>query len=77
VRLQMQRRLPEMALSNLGIDSKLRACDLVSVRVRDVCQGDRVAARRLLCSTRHSARCSSRSCRRPVTPSKHGFGMLG
>jgi integrase len=45
VRLQMQRRLRELALFNLGIDSKLRACDLVSLRVRDVCHGDRVAAR--------------------------------
>ena len=43
VRLQMQQRLRELALFNLGIDSKLRACDLVSLRVRDVCHGDRVA----------------------------------
>jgi integrase len=41
----MQRRLRELALFNLGIDSKLRACDLVGLRVRDVCHGDRVAAR--------------------------------
>lgn len=45
VRLQMQRRLRELALFNLGIDSKLRACDLVSLRVRDVCHGDHAAAR--------------------------------
>jgi integrase len=45
VRLQMQRRLRELALFNLGIDSKLRACDLVGLRVRDVCRGDHVAAR--------------------------------
>lgn len=45
VRLEMQRRLRESALFNLGIDSKLRACDLVSLRVRDVCHGDHVAAR--------------------------------
>jgi hypothetical protein len=36
VRLQMQRRMRESALFNLGIDSKLRACDLVSLRVRDM-----------------------------------------
>ncbi len=40
VRLQMQRRLRELALFDLGIDSKLRACDLVKLRVRDVCHGD-------------------------------------
>ena len=45
VRLQMQQRLRELALFNLGIDSKLRACDLVSLRVHDVCHGDRVATR--------------------------------
>lgn len=45
VRLQMQQRLRELASFNLGIDSKLRACDLVSLRVRDVCHGDHVAAR--------------------------------
>ena len=45
VRLQMYRRQRELALFNLGIDSKLRACDLVSLRVRDVCHGDQVAAR--------------------------------
>jgi len=45
VRPQMQERLRELALFDLGIDSKLRACDLVRLRVRDVCHGDRVAAR--------------------------------
>src|SRR5215470_15847179 len=44
VRLQMQGRPRELALFNLGIDSKLRACDLVSLRVRDVCHGDHAAA---------------------------------
>ena len=33
VRLQMRRQLRELALFNLGIDSKLRGCDLVSLRV--------------------------------------------
>jgi site-specific recombinase XerC len=45
VRLQMEERTRELALFNLGIDSKLRACDLTSLRVRDVCQGERVAPR--------------------------------
>jgi len=35
----------ELALFNLGIDSKLRGCDLVSLKVRDVCHGDQVATR--------------------------------
>jgi hypothetical protein len=45
VRLQMENRLRELALFNLGIDSKLRGCDLVSLKVRDVCHGDAVASR--------------------------------
>lgn len=45
IRLQLAERLRELALFNLGIDSKLRACDLVKLRVRDVCHGERVAMR--------------------------------
>jgi hypothetical protein len=65
VRLQMESRVRELALINLGIDSKLRGCDLVALRVRDVCHGDQVATRAMSCNTRRSARCSSRS-RRPL-----------
>ena len=45
VRLQMEGRLRELALLNLGIDSKLRGCDLVCLKVREICQGDQVATR--------------------------------
>jgi integrase len=45
VRLQMESRVRELELFNLGIDSKLRGCDLVSLKVRDVCHGDHVASR--------------------------------
>src|SRR4030095_13665220 len=45
VRLQMEGLVRELALFNLGIDSKLRGCDLVALRVRDICRGDQVAAR--------------------------------
>jgi hypothetical protein len=36
VRLQMQGRVRDLALFDLGIDSKLRACDLVRLRLCDV-----------------------------------------
>ena len=75
VRLQIHRRLRESALFNSRIDSKLRACDLVSLRVRDVCHGDHVAARTVVCSTRLSAQCSSRSRRRRGKPSTPGSDM--
>ena len=45
VRLQMESRVRELALFNLGIDSKLRGCDLVGLKVRDICHGDQVATR--------------------------------
>ena len=45
IRLQLDHRACELALFNLAIDSKLRGCDLVSLRVRDVVQGSHVAAR--------------------------------
>lgn len=45
VRLQMEDRVRELALFDLGIDSKLRGCDLVRLKVRDICHGDQVASR--------------------------------
>jgi integrase len=43
--LQLEHRTQELAMFDLGLDSKLRSCDLVKLRVRDICHGDRVAAR--------------------------------
>lgn len=43
--LQVSRRTRELALFNLAIDSKLRGCDLVSLRVMDVMHGNGVAPR--------------------------------
>jgi hypothetical protein len=48
VRLQQEHRARELALVNLGIDSKLRACDLVSLKVRDITHGERVASRAIV-----------------------------
>ena len=48
LRLQLGERLRELAMFNLAIDSKLRSCDLVKLRVRDVCQGDRIAIRAIV-----------------------------
>jgi integrase len=57
IRLQLARRTRDLALFNLAIDSKLRACDLVRIRVRDVAQGGQVA---------HRAIILQRKTRRPV-----------
>ena len=48
VRLQIYARTLELALFDLGIDSKLRACDLVKLQVRDIAHGDRIAARAIV-----------------------------
>jgi integrase len=47
-RLHMAGRSRDLALFNLGIDSKLRGCDLVKLRVRDVCLGDQIAPRAII-----------------------------
>ena len=48
IRLQLDHRARELALFNLAIDSKLRGCDLVGLRVHDVVQGSHVAARAIV-----------------------------
>jgi integrase len=48
IRPQLKQDARELALFNLAIDSKLRSCDLVRLRVRDVCQGGRVASRAIV-----------------------------
>ena len=45
VRLQLRGSRRELALFNLAIDSKLRACDLLSLRVQDISHGQTIAAR--------------------------------
>lgn len=48
VRLQISSCTRDLALFNLAIDSKLRASDLVKLRVRDVSHGERVGARAIV-----------------------------
>ncbi len=48
IRLQLAKRIRELAMFNLAVDSKLRSCDLVKLRVRDVTHGDRVASRAIV-----------------------------
>ena len=43
LRLQLGYRTRELALFDLGLDGKLRACDSVRLRVRDICHGDRIS----------------------------------
>jgi integrase len=45
IRLQVARKLRDLALFDLALDSKLRACDLVALRVSDLVSGGRVRGR--------------------------------
>ena len=64
VRLSIQARTRDLALFDLGIDSKLRGCDLVKLRVRDVCHGDRVASRAMVLQQK-----TQRAVQFEITPS--------
>jgi integrase len=48
VRLQLAHRIRDLALFNLAIDSKLRACDLVRLYVADVAQGGTMLRRAIV-----------------------------
>ena len=48
IRLQLANRCRDLALFNLAIDSKLRACDLLCLRVSDVMVGGRIGSRAMI-----------------------------
>jgi len=48
IRLEMGHRTRDLALFNLAIDSKLRSCDLLNLRVRDIAHGKQVMRRAMI-----------------------------
>jgi integrase len=48
VRLQLAEKIRDLALFDLAIDSKLRACDLTKLRVRDIAHGEHVSSRAIV-----------------------------
>jgi len=48
IHLQLDKRIRELALFNLAIDSKLRGCDLVELHVRDIAQGNQIVSRAII-----------------------------
>jgi len=48
IHLQLGKRIRDLALFNLAIDSKLRGCDLVNLRVRDVVHGNQILPRAIV-----------------------------
>lgn len=47
-RLQLGKKVRDLALFNLAIDSKLRGCDLVKLKVRDISLGSNIVKRAII-----------------------------
>jgi hypothetical protein len=77
IRLQMAHRTRKLALFNLALDTKLRACDLVALRVRDVCHGDRIANRAIVLQRKTQRPGQFEITPATQTPCKTGFEMPG
>ena len=58
IQLQNAHQVRDLAMFNLAIDSKLRGCDLVNLRVRDITHGSQSWLERWLCSERPNGPCS-------------------
>jgi integrase len=48
IHLQLGKRIRDLALFNLAIDSKLRGCDLVDLHVRDIAHGNQIMSRAIV-----------------------------
>jgi integrase len=48
VRLELSHRVRDLALFNLALDSKLRGCDLLKLKVRDISHGEHISARAIV-----------------------------
>ena len=48
IRLQIANRIRDLAMFNLAIDSKLRSCDLVKLKIRDIAHGSAIAKRAMV-----------------------------
>jgi hypothetical protein len=48
IRLEISNNLQELALFNLGIDSKLRSCDLVKLKVSDISSLGSISSRAMV-----------------------------
>jgi len=48
IRLELSHRVRDLALFNLALDSKLRGCDLVKLKVRDISHGEHISPRAIV-----------------------------
>jgi hypothetical protein len=63
IHLQRGKHIRDLTMFNLAIDSKLRGCDLVNLRIRDVTHGNQMLARAMVIQ---------RKTQRPVQFELHG-----
>ena len=66
VRLEISEKRRDLALFNLAVDSKLRGCDLVSLRVADVRTGGEIRSRSKVLQSKRATLSSSKSRSRHV-----------
>lgn len=76
IRLQLAQKTRDLALFNLALDSKLRGCDLISLRVRDLYKGSTIASRAIVMQRKTCGLCSSKSQKLPASPWLPGYRQL-
>ncbi len=54
IRLQITKKTRDLALFNLALDSKLRSCDLVNLKVRDIAHGKEISKRAMFMQKKQS-----------------------
>ena len=59
--LDQDRKVRDRALFDLAIDSKLRGCDLVKIKIGDLLSGGRVRNRAMVIQQKTSDRCNLKS----------------
>ncbi len=73
--LRMTGKTRELALFNLAIDSKLRGCDLVALRVRDIAHGNHVVARASVVCPAKDPRAGALRADRPDARGRAGLDL--
>ncbi len=48
IRLEIEHNLEQLVLFNLAIDSKLRSCDLITLKVRDIASSGLIQSRAMI-----------------------------
>jgi hypothetical protein len=61
IRIQLTEKVRDVALFNLATDSKLRGCDLLSLKVSDIAQGRSIMHRAIVMQRKTRRSCSSKS----------------